>query len=40
MSGDLPTQERVSAGAVVAGLLGDEWACDLYTYGRDLIADL
>ena len=29
-----------AAGEVVPGLLGDEWACDLYTYGRDLIADL
>jgi 4-methylaminobutanoate oxidase (formaldehyde-forming) len=29
-----------AAGEVVPGLLGDEWACELYTYGRDLIADL
>jgi glycine cleavage system aminomethyltransferase T/glycine/D-amino acid oxidase-like deaminating enzyme len=29
-----------AAGEVVPGLLADEWACDLYTYGRDLIADL
>jgi 4-methylaminobutanoate oxidase (formaldehyde-forming) len=29
-----------AAGEIVPGLLGDEWACELYTYGRDLIADL
>lgn len=28
-----------AAGEVVPGLLGDEWACELYTYGRDLIAE-
>lgn len=29
-----------AAGEIVPGLLGDEWACELYTYGRNLIADL
>jgi 4-methylaminobutanoate oxidase (formaldehyde-forming) len=29
-----------AAGEIVPGLLGAEWACELYTYGRDLIADL
>ena len=25
-----------AAGEIVPALLGDEWACDLYTHGRDL----
>lgn len=29
-----------AAGEIVPGLLGDEWACELYLHGRDLIADL
>jgi len=29
-----------AAGEVVPGLLVDEWACELYTYGRDVIAVL
>lgn len=29
-----------AAGEVVPAVLTDEWACELYTYGRDLIADL
>ena len=29
-----------AAGEVVPALLGNEWECELYTYGRDLIADL
>ncbi len=29
-----------AAGEVVPGLLGDEWACELYTHGRRVIADL
>lgn len=29
-----------AAGEIVPGILGSEWECELYTYGRNLIAGL